>query len=76
MKIIDPLKHAHAIRHVGLAHENAGRLEEAEKHYDKALALYRQHSTQDDLDYANAVRYPAVIKEKSVRRIMILLRDR
>lgn len=59
-----PLKHAHAIRHLGIEHENTGRLVLAERHYDQVLALYREHSRQDDLDYANAVRYPAVIKER------------
>ena len=60
----DPLKLAHTIRHLGLAHEDAGRLEEAEQYYDEALALYREHETADTLDYANAVRYPAVIKNR------------
>jgi len=63
-EIDDILKHAHAMRHVGIEYEKAGRLEEAEKHYDETLALYRQHSLNDDLDYANAVRYDAVIKER------------
>ena len=60
----DQLKRAHAIRHVGIECEKAGRLEEAEKHYDEARALYREHSTEDDLNYANAVRYPAAIKNR------------
>jgi len=64
----DPLKRAHAIRHLGIASENAGRLEEAEKYYDKALALYREHETDETLDYANAVRYPAAIKNRLGKR--------
>src|SRR5438105_4727806 len=64
----DPLRLAHTIRHLGLVHEDAGRLEEAEKCYDEALALYRKHETGDTLDYANAVRYPAVIKNRRGKR--------
>ncbi len=59
-----PLEEAWVKRHIGINHEYAGRLEDAEKLYDEALALYREHSTVDDLNYANAVRYPAVIKER------------
>jgi hypothetical protein len=59
-----PLEEAWVKRHIGINHEYAGRLEEAEKYYDEALALYREHSKEDDLNYANAVRYPAVIKER------------
>lgn len=58
-----PLEEAWVKRHIGINHEYAGRLVEAEKYYDEALSLYREHST-DDLNYANAVRYPAVIKER------------
>ena len=61
-QVDDPLKLAHTIRHLGLVHEDAGRLEAAEKNYDEALAIYRVHATADTLDYANAVRYPAAIK--------------
>ncbi|HEX3102298.1 MAG TPA: hypothetical protein VHQ01_10915 [Pyrinomonadaceae bacterium] len=59
-----PLEEAWVKRHIGINHEYAGRLEEAEKYYDEALALYREHSREDDLNYANGVRYPAVIKER------------
>ena len=58
-----PLEEAWVKRHIGLNHEYAGRLEKAEKYYDEALALYRDHGT-DDGNYANAVRYLAVIKER------------
>ena len=37
---------------------------EAEARYDEALALYREFSPADDLHYANAVRYPAAIKQR------------
>lgn len=64
MELGEPLEAAWAKRHIGIIHEYAGRLENAEKCYDKALAIYREHSTSDDLNYANAVRYPAVVKER------------
>ena len=57
-----PLEEAWVKRHIGINHEYAGRLAAAETYYDEALALYRKYSTDDDLNYANAVRYPAVIK--------------
>ena len=59
-----PLDEAWVKRHIGINHEYAGRLAEAERFYDDALSLYRQHSQADDLNYANAVRYPAVIKQR------------
>jgi tetratricopeptide (TPR) repeat protein len=62
-----PLEEAWVKRHIGINHEYAERLEEAEKYYDEALALYRAHSI-DDLNYANAVRYPAVIKNRLGKR--------
>jgi len=62
-----PLEEAWVKRHIGINHEYAGRLTEAEKFYDEALDLYRAHSV-DDLAYANAVRYPAVIKNRLGKR--------
>jgi tetratricopeptide (TPR) repeat protein len=63
-----PLEEAWVKRHIGINHEYAGRLEDAEALYDEALALYREHATEDDLDYANTVRYPAVIKARLGKR--------
>ena len=63
-RVEEILAEAHAIRHRGIRLENHGRLEEAEKLYDEALALYREHDKNDTLDYANAVRYPAVVKNR------------
>ena len=63
-----PLEEAWVKRHIGINHEYAGRLEDAEAFYDEALALYREHATEDDLDYANAVRYPAVVKARLGKR--------
>lgn len=58
------LEEAWCRRHIGINHEYAGRLGEAERLYDEALVLYREHSRDDDLNYANAVRYVAVIRER------------
>jgi tetratricopeptide (TPR) repeat protein len=58
------LEKAWCVRHIGINHEYAGRFEEAENFYDEALGLYREHSNEDDLNYGNAVRYVAVIKER------------
>jgi len=63
-----PLEEAWVKRHIGINHEYAERLTEAEKYYHEALALYREHAAQDDLNYANAVRYPAVIKNRLGKR--------
>ncbi|CAN5498647.1 hypothetical protein BH10ACI2_BH10ACI2_21490 [soil metagenome] len=57
-----PLEAAWVIRHIGINHEYAEQLDEAEKYYDESLALFRQHADEDDNNYANTVRYPAVIK--------------
>lgn len=63
-----PLDEAWVRRHMGINHEYAERLDEAEAAYENALELYRQHSKNDDLDYANAVRYVAVIKMRLGKR--------
>lgn len=59
-----PLEEAWVKRHIGINLEYDGRLEDAEKFYDEALDLYRKHAVEDTLDYANTVRYPAVIKAR------------
>lgn len=63
-----PLDAAWVMRHIGINHEYAERLDEAERSYDGALALYREFATPDDPNYANAVRYPAVIKNRLGKR--------
>jgi tetratricopeptide (TPR) repeat protein len=63
-----PLDEAWVTRHIGINHEYADRLTDAEEAYENALALYRLHSATDDLDYANAVRYVAVIKGRVEKR--------
>lgn len=63
-----PLDRAWVIRHIGIDHEYADRLIDAERAYDEALDLYRENSQSDDLDYANAVRYAAVVKDRLGKR--------
>lgn len=59
----DQLLLAHAIRHVGDAHRAARRLAAAETCYDEALALYAAEDEPPALDYANAIRPIAILKE-------------
>ena len=59
-----PLEEAWVKRHIGINHEYAERLTEAEEYYDESLALFRQHASDNDDNYANTVRYPAVIKNR------------
>ncbi|MCY3926813.1 MAG: tetratricopeptide repeat protein [Acidobacteria bacterium] len=60
----DPLLLAHAIRHLGDAHRSTGRLPGAEACYDEALGFYAEHSDPPPLDYANALRPTAIVKEE------------
>jgi tetratricopeptide (TPR) repeat protein len=59
-----PLEAAWVLRHIGINHEYADRLDDAEKYYDESLALFRRYASDDDNNYANTVRYPAVIKNR------------
>ncbi len=62
-RIGDPLLLAHAIRHLGDAHRRGRRLAEAEACYDEALTLYTEHANPPPVDYANAIRPMAIVKE-------------
>ena len=59
----DSLLLAHAIRHVGDAHRDARRLAAAETSYAEALTLYAEHPDPPPLEYANAIRSMALLKE-------------
>ena len=59
----DPLLLAHAIRHLGDAHRAAQRFAGAETCYEEALTLYAEHPYPPKLDYANAIRPMAILKE-------------
>lgn len=63
-----PLDEAWCIRHIGIVREYQERLEEAEGAYDKALELFRENAVENSLDYANTVRYPAVVKNRLGKR--------
>ena len=63
-----PLEAAWVTRHIGIILEYEERLAEAEEHYDESLALFRAHATDNSLNYANTVRYPAVIKNRLGKR--------
>ena len=58
------LQLAHKIRHLGDLHRLSDRLELAEACYSEALSLYREHDAPGSLDFANAVRRMAVLKER------------
>ena len=58
-----PMLLAHAVRHLGDAHREAGRLTAAEPCYAEALALYDGQDEPPALDYANALRPMAILKE-------------
>lgn len=61
----DPLELAHAVRHLGDIHHDARRPELAEACYNEALALYRQYGHAQPLNFANAVRRVAALKEEA-----------
>jgi tetratricopeptide (TPR) repeat protein len=63
-----PLDEAWVLRHIGIIHEYAERLHDAEVFYDQALSLFRSNADRNTLDYANTVRYPAVIKNRLGKR--------
>jgi len=61
----EPLRLAHAIRHLGDAYNYAGRAADAESCYNQALAVYRRDERRRLLDLANAIRSMAVLKHET-----------
>ncbi len=59
----DRLLLAHTVRHLGDLHRHAGRLAEAERCYSEAVSLYRAAPAPPPLDFANAIRPAALLKE-------------
>lgn len=59
----DHLLLADTVRHLGDVHRDADRLVEAERCYSEALSLYRAASAPPPLDFANAIRPAALLKE-------------
>ena len=60
-----PLKLAHTVRHLGDIYRHAEECDQAATCYDEALALYRDHPDGPPLDFANALRSAALLKEKT-----------
>lgn len=59
----DDLVLAHSVRHFGDLHREAGRIADAQRYYDEALSLYRAALAPPALDFANALRPAAMLKE-------------
>jgi len=55
---------AHTVRHLGDLHRDADRLAEADPCYSEAIALYRSVDSPPALDFANALRPAALLKER------------
>ena len=63
-KVDDPLRLAHAVRHLGDAYYYGHRPRLAEPCYVEALSIYRSHEDRRQLDFANAIRSFAVLKDE------------
>jgi len=63
-KADDPLRLAHAVRHLGQVNQRLGRLESAGRCYEEALDLYERDGTAHPLDHANALRPVALLREE------------
>lgn len=59
----NPLLLAHTVRHVGDIHREAGRAGLAEPYYLEAIAIYRNDEHTGLLDFANAIRPLALLKD-------------
>lgn len=59
----DPLRVAHAVRHLGQVHHRQGRWDQAESCYREALDLYGEANGASPLDHANALRPMAMLLE-------------
>ena len=64
-KVDDPLRLAHAVRHLGDAYYYAKQPTQAEPCYVEALSIYRSHANTRPLDLANAIRCFAVLKDEN-----------
>ena len=60
----DPLRLAHAVRHLGQVNHRLGRLESAGSCYEEALDLYDQAGTVHPVEHANALRPMAALREE------------
>lgn len=64
-KIDNPLRLAHAVRHLGDALRHAGQTVRAEACYVEALSIYRSREDTPPLDLANAIRGFAILKDET-----------
>jgi tetratricopeptide (TPR) repeat protein len=55
---------AHTVRHLGDLHRDGDRLADADRCYVEAIALYRSTGSPPTLDFANALRPAALLKER------------
>ncbi len=60
----DPLRLAHAVRHLGQVNYRLGRLDSAGSCYEEALDLYDRAGTAHPVDHANALRPMAALREE------------
>ena len=60
----DPLRLAHAVRHLGQVNHCLRRLESAGRCYEEALDLYDQFGSAHPLDHANTLRPMAALREE------------
>ena len=60
----DTLQLAHTVRHLGDIHADMGHVELAESCYREALMLYGGQQRMAPLDFANAIRPLAILKER------------
>ena len=63
-KADDPLRLAHAVRHLGDAYYRTGQASLAEPCYLEALSIYRSNEDRAPLDLANAIRSLAVLTDE------------
>ena len=63
-RVDEPLRFAHAVRHLGDAYYYAGRASLADSCYVEALSIYRSHEDRRPLDLANAIRSFAALKDE------------
>ena len=59
---------AHTVRHVADIHLDRGELEQAEPRYKEALDLYGDDRATQPLDFANAIRGMALLREQAGER--------
>jgi tetratricopeptide (TPR) repeat protein len=63
----DRIKFAHTVRHLGDVYVDVQNWEGAERCYVEALGIYRSQPAARVLDFANALRAYAVLKDKTGR---------